>query len=336
MMPPLSYRLVCPNGHELVVEAALIGSKVRCPACKLVMLVPNPNPAPAPTPAGPPPIPPHLIQKMPLPSNLPVEELEELIEEPAYEDDRPRKSGMKTRKRMRLVNVGLAFHLAKLWCLIAVMLLYLFWILIVPLILGSGGLHAGIGLSQVILWLILLLFVARPFLGATGSLLCFWVPTKARARLLIIVSFSLEVASGLGDALMLVLGPLLALTAFASGSYQAVGALVLVMFIVVWAAGTAGYILFMLFLRAVAYYLRENATAEEAMRLLILSLVTAFGGGLVVFGAAYAVVKMEMGRPGFVLLTGVWLAWAVAGILVLIGILKLLLTLRACIKSRWR
>jgi hypothetical protein len=78
----MSLRLICPNGHELIVEAAHIGRKVRCPACKVVMLVPDPNAAaapPPPRPPAPPPVPPTAVRQPPprrRPDEGPLEELE--------------------------------------------------------------------------------------------------------------------------------------------------------------------------------------------------------------------------------------------------------------------
>src|SRR5205823_3603786 len=177
---------------------------------------------PPPRPAVPPPMPPTAVQQQPpprrQPAEVPLEERDEVIlEEPAYDDDRPRKKGMKTRQRMRLANIGLAFHYAKILCIIVSLLLFLFLFVIAPILgiaAAAGGAQevgAGIGIISCLSFLLML---ATPILGGTGSLLCFWVPEKARARVLVIVSFSLEV----GGVALVVLGYFLALGSAVSGS----------------------------------------------------------------------------------------------------------------------
>src|SRR5205823_15104484 len=135
---------------------------------------------PPPRPAVPPPMPPTAVQQQPpprrQPAEVPLEERDEVIlEEPAYDDDRPRKKGMKTRQRMRLANIGLAFHYAKILCIIVSLLLILFLFVVAPLIgiaAASGsreGLSAGIGVIQVASCLSFVLMLATPLLGGTGS-----------------------------------------------------------------------------------------------------------------------------------------------------------------------
>src|SRR5262245_56852741 len=69
----MSIRGLCPNNHELIVEPAHIGRKVRCPACKVVMVVPDPNlgavaPGPVPPRPGPPPLPQPVPHPVPHPA----------------------------------------------------------------------------------------------------------------------------------------------------------------------------------------------------------------------------------------------------------------------------
>ncbi len=349
----MSFRVHCPNGHELAVEPSHIGRKIRCPACKAVMIVSDPNagkvaarpPAPrqAAPPAprqAPPPAPRQAIQQTP-PRRRPVEEavdeleeVAEVVEEPAYDEERPRKTGMKTGPRMRLANIGLAFHYAKILCIIVAMLINLFTALIAPFVgiaasAGSvEGAGAGLGLMGILGCLALLLFGATPLLGGTGSLLCFWVPAKSGSRVLVIVSFGLEV----GGVAMLVLGYVLAFASAAEGAIAAAGSMGVVSLLGV-LASLAGFILFMLFLRALAYYLRDGMSAEEALRHLILFLATGFGGAVLLF--VLALVLARAGRFGLIVLGICGLGWFVTMLLVFIGILKLIGTVRARINSRW-
>jgi hypothetical protein len=340
----MSLRLICPNGHELIVEAAYIGRKVRCPACKVVMLVPDPHagaaaPPPPRPPAPPPPLPPTGVQQPQPPGRRaaepPLEQREEVIvEEIGYDEERPRKKGMKTRQRMRLVNIGLALHYAELLCIIVALLLYLLMLVILPVIGVAGaagsveGVGAGIGILQVVGCLAALLLVATPILGGTGSLLCFWVPEKARARVLVIVSFGLEV----GGVALMVLGYVLALGTAASGAFEAAASLGLVP-LLGGLVGLAGFILFMLFLRALALYLRDEMSADEAMRQLVMFLAVGLGGGVVVSVLMYVLIRT--GRVGLVLMMGVWIGWLVALTFVFFAILNVIGTIRAKINSRW-
>jgi hypothetical protein len=260
-----------------------------------------------------------------------------LFEEPAYEDDRPRKKGMKNRQRMRLANIGLAFHYAKILCIIVALLLYLFMLVILPVIgvAGAAGsveaVGAGIGILQVVGCLAYLAILATPILGGTGSLLCFWVPDKARARILVIVSFGLEV----GGTVLMLLGPVLALGSAASGSLTAASSFGL-MTLLGALVDLAGFILFLLFLRALALYLRDEACADEAMRQLVMFLAVGVGGGVVVSVLMYVLImRAGGGRFGGFVLMGVWIAWLVALTFVFFAILHIIGTLRAKINSRW-
>jgi hypothetical protein len=261
-----------------------------------------------------------------------------VVEEPAYEEERPRKKGMKNRQRMRLANIGLAFHYAKILCIIVALLLYLLMIAVFPIIGVAGaagsaeGVGAGFGIVQVIGCLSGLLILATPILGGTGSLLCFWVPEKARARVLVIVSFGLEV----GGAALVVLGYLLAIGSAVSGSAAAAGSFGLLSLLGLVVSTAGGLSLFLLFLRALAFYLRDDASADEALRQLILFLATFLGGIVVVSVLVFVLVVRGMGGMGggFVLLA-VWIGWIVALTTVFFAILNVIGTLRAKINSRW-
>src|SRR5262249_25218116 len=183
---------------------------------------------------------------------------------------------------------ALPFLSARILCLVVALLLILFVFVLAPVVGIAGaagsfeGASAGLGIMQAAGCLSNLLMLATPLLGGTGSLLCFWVPEKAQARVLVIVSFGLEV----GGAGVMVLGFVLALTSGGSGSLTAAGSFSL-MPLLGGLVSLAGFILFMLFLRALAVYLRDEMSADEAVRQLIMFLAVVVGGGLVMFILGY-------------------------------------------------
>lgn len=339
-------RVLCPNGHELVAADNHVGRKVRCPACQVVMIVPDPNPqasAAAPPPRKRPPLVPpqeEVQEGPPRPRKRPAppqEEVEESQEE-AYEEEPIRKQGgMKTRSRMRLANIGLGFHYAKVLCLIASIAIVLLMGTLTPLVTSM----AMVRVLQVLSCFASVLVLITPVLGGTGSLLCFWIPPKARSRVLVIVSFGLEVGGtvlmGL-SVLMMMSGAATASREFRRGGEDASAGLAL-------AGGSAivmllgaliiyaGFIIFMLFLRALALYLRDNSTAEEAMRQMILYLIVTIGGGVLWFGLGIAL--RGVGQAAVYIMLAVTVGWMVVICVVLFAILNIIGTVRQGIATRW-
>jgi hypothetical protein len=358
----MSLRILCPNGHELVAEIAHIGRKIRCPACKVVMVVPDPNPQvtgrppprppqqpaqqPAPQPApGPRRAPnPQVTAQPPRPRRQQVEEepqaYEEPEPEPAEEEYRPKK-GMKTRQRMRLANIGLGFHYAKVLCILVALVLIL-----VSMGLGfMAGLARSMGMLRAVSVLSCIsniLFLVTPVLGAVGSLLCFWLPPKSNSKVLAIVTFSLEV----GGVALIGIAFLMALSAPAvaademmggrgprGGMALAGGAIILILLgaLVIYAS----FIMFLIVLRVLAGFLRDFSTADEAMRALIMYVVVTVGGAVVVFGLSFILLGGEPNLGKVILLLAVMVGWIVALCVVMFAILTVIGTVRARINSRY-
>jgi hypothetical protein len=110
-------RLRCPQGHELIAEDAHIGRQVRCPACGTILIVPAPQtqvsaqplpPAPSPPQAGAPAYPPAQQQVV----------FEQGEDEPEEGQRRRKKKKMRTGQAMRMANLGLGFHYAKILSMI--------------------------------------------------------------------------------------------------------------------------------------------------------------------------------------------------------------------------
>ncbi len=328
----MALRVLCPNGHELIAEDGHLGRKIRCPACKVVMILPAPNPPPAP---APPPAPPPAVQKEPpaAPSQPAPQPPGPLVLIPGgppddyFDDDRPRKGGMKTRPRMRLANLGLGFHYAKVLCMLVATLSILGAFVIAPLVQSPG-------LFLLLFRLALILMILTPVLGGTGSLLCFWLPEKSRSRVLVIITFGLEVGGTVAWILVLVLTT----AALAAGGMMGEGALTLgkvglVLLVLASAVIYASFLMFLLVLRALANYLRDRASAEEALRQLIIYVIVTLGGTVLVMVLGFLLPRL--GEVGLYLLGMITLGLFVAYALVLFAILKVIATVRQGIATRW-
>jgi hypothetical protein len=318
----MSIRILCPNGHELIAELEHIGRKIRCPACKVVMVVPDPNPG---------------VTARTRPRPVPGPPEPGGYDQPEPMEEEPRKQkGMKTRSRMRLANVGLGFHYAKIVCILVALVLTLVSSALIVFAASEGAR----GVRGVLSCLSLVLILATPLLGGTGSLLCFWLPSKSRSRVLVIVSFALEVggAALTGIAtIMTITGSAVAADEFGRGRGPGGGLamagtgliLILLGAVVIYAS----FIMFLVFLRAIASYLRDEATANEAMRQLILYLIVTIGGFVVLTGLTFALRGAGMG--GLIVMFVLTLGWLVVICFVMFGILNVLGTIRQSIATRW-
>jgi hypothetical protein len=331
--PAVSISLTCPNGHALTTPREHAGKKVKCPMCQAIAEVPS-------TRAAPPPLPPGAYTAAPQdriregapPAKAeygdvtfeeedrprrkrPRAEWEEeederprkrrprREEEDEYdyeEDDRPRKisAGMKKRQQLKLVNLGLGFHYAGLVIVLVGFLGNLCLALLGPFVFGSLAAASLMGV------LYLLLFVAvglvTPGLWITGSILCLYVPPKSGAFPLVLTSLVLD---GVALLLMSSLWWFLGLFAMYAG-------LVLI----------ASWILFLLFLRTLATYLREHGCANEAMQLVYF--FVALVVGIIVFVLVVFLLGFLVGARAPWLLVVVML---IGGITLLVFEIKFLL-----------
>ncbi len=159
-------------------------------------------------------------------------------------------------QQLQTVRLGLAFHYARLVIFLATPV-----VLILALILGAlasaagplAGLGAGVIIGVVGILLILAL-LATPALGMVGSILCAWAPQK-KARTLILISFGLDLGSFGVSIVQLVLRFL--------GSLGAAPLALFFQFLQMGLA-LAAWVLFMLFLRRLAYEFEEWGRADEA------------------------------------------------------------------------
>jgi hypothetical protein len=342
----MSLRVLCPNGHELLLEANLLGRKVRCPACKTVMLVSAPG---QPVGAAPPPAARDAVQSAPpMPRRRPPaeraeQELEELPERADEDEDRPRArkaKGGKNRELMLRTRLGLGFHYGKALCFLIFFIALLITDLLTRIATAGARASAGAGnagategfasfLFALLVGLSVFSFIATvvtAVMGFVGSLLCLWVPAKTGTKPLSITSFSLD---GAGVALT-VLGTILLMAAgITGGGLMGVGA-----------AGVGGILyllgallvfvalaLSMLFLRNLAYYLGDDRTGDECVQVMILLLAVGIGGIVVMIGLGVALA--EVPKAGAVVLGILSLAWIATMIRILLRALALIATLRA-------
>jgi hypothetical protein len=307
--------LVCPACSTRLKQPAALrdGARFQCPKCAAKFRIRAAESR-------------ITVQKPPLPEAELVEPSDEgslddleIIEEG---EARPAKRKMKESQRMKLVYKGLGLHYVKFVCVIAAMLL-------AGLFSIGRSLGWGEALSTAVNFVSIPVSVSTPLIGLTGALLCFWVPKRSRARLLIQISFGLDVgallAQGLG-AILMFLGGTAALAAIGltlMGSLATLGAC----------------ILFMLFLRALASYLGDRGAESEATEVMVRWLVMTVVAPLVltplVALTALGGRSVFLGVFRLVFIGGIYLTYLVFYFKVLMRLLNLIAAIRERIASRY-
>jgi hypothetical protein len=353
---PINFK--CPNGHELVTEDQYAGRQVRCPHCQLVLTIPNPVTAIVATPLAP--------AAVPIPDEIDdrhvIEEDEgqDVFIEEEREEDRPRrrrrerdddeeevrprkrKKAVLTRQQFSLTNLGLAFHYANFLCLLVGIVLILLGFLCL-IMAGVGALTGAaqdrsaaqtvIGVARVGQFLggagTLAVLPVSPLLGITGSILCCWVPPRTGARPLIMTSLGLYAGS-----LLLTLVAFLVAGTVSFRTVEADSAAALVFTLLGMACSLAGFILFLLFLRRLAFFLGDTSTGDEAMSLLIFFIILTVGGILglyLLMALAFAAGQIA----GTVILIAGIVAYSIFTIKFLQLILALIGTIRQHLRTRY-
>jgi hypothetical protein len=250
----------------------------------------------------------------------------------AYDERRIRKKGMKNRERWALTRLGLGFHYARILCFLIVITTTTFLLVLYPILSREGEpVVAVIGcLANVALAL-------TPVLGLVGSLLCLWLPKKTGvARNLISVSFGLD-AGALGG---LVIGFLVTVAAsgvnvggLGGGTGALSAALLLILLGIL--AMFAAWILFMLFLRSLAWYLDDSASGDEAMHLMIWTISLSLVPPLIIWTLAFSIARTTRSPVAAgIVAYGCMLIWLVVYAKVLFKILELLATIRQKLPGR--
>jgi hypothetical protein len=301
---------VCPNGHKSFVKDEHAGKKAACPICRAVVYVPDPrltaNPRPAPPRPAPPP-------------NLPIGLARSPDDEPATvapvaDAERARKRGR--RQALAKVHRGLGFHYAKQIILLVGLLLWLLQLILLgPKFLGEDPGSVRSFLFTAVSILLLLLDEVRGGVGIVGSVFCAHVPPKSGARELIIASLVLDCFTLPLPLVALALDPI-------------PGAL---LSILAWLFGLVAWMLFMLYLRRLAYFLDADQHGDEAMRLMLKGLFLLIGMPFaIIIGGIFALLTCMRGLGTAVI--GV-VAMGILGINYLFEVLELIGRVRATIRD---
>jgi hypothetical protein len=295
----MDIRFSCSKGHSLAVDPEYAGRRVRCPVCREVLTTPEQ----ARRFAG---------------QELDDEEDEEqrprrrrgprqTAPEPDEERGRgpPQASRLSKQDRLGWVKFGLNFHLWKYVCFVLALLGFVMGRLLlaaVPVL--ALPFVAGAGLSA----------FAATILGVVGSVFCGWVPAKSRARPLILLSLGFD--AGALAAL---------LVAVPAAAVDAVVPLLLGLLSLV--CGWAGFILFMIFLRQLAYSLRDRPDGDEAVAAMLAALGVLLGGPVVIVLSALLLVRIPV--LGVLLLIAEYVGWLVLVMLTLLRILTVIKEVRS-------
>jgi hypothetical protein len=270
----------CPNGHALTTGDAQAGKTIQCPRCQAVVAVPA------------------LLTVPPgaTPPTAAAETDEYQVIEPA-----PAPPDVKVRPMagpLRWVRLGLGFHYAKLLTILIGILLAM-----VGLILAAftDMNVVGIGARLVVIAAWLDVSFGAPVLGLVGSLLCCRVPCQTRGRPLIVTALALETAALAVPILLLVVGDgAAALRADGAGTNARTVALGQVAPV----CTLVGFVLFMLFLRRLAFFLEAPGAAEEAVTIIYRYLLLYVVAPVALAGLALA--ALTISSPGnLVALVGV-------------------------------
>lgn len=314
MRPP---ELICPSCSSHFKQPASLcdGQRFQCPKCGVKFRI-----VAASRKSG--------VQKPALPEAEGVEEVEEVVEEVLDDleivdasESQPGKKKMKESQRMKLAYWGLGLYYAKFICVLVNLLLV--GLFMIARLIASDFLNATLNTLHVPL------SAGMSLLGLTGALLCFWVPKRSKARVLIQVSFGLDVGAILAQSLGTILLLMGSWSAIAGGLISAMGSF----------ATLGACVLFILFLRAFASYLHDRGTESEAIEVMVRWLVMTVLAPLafVPFGALAAVSGKSVAASIFslILVGGLYSTYLVFYFRTLIRLLNLISALREKIVSRY-
>jgi hypothetical protein len=267
----------CSCGQELLADDQHAGRKVRCPICKRIMGIPG--------------------SRQPATGAVVARRMRD--EDEAEDDDRPRRGeGLSNRDRLARARIGLGLHWGKTLCFLIIFAFALLACLVflIATISVSAGRRGGGGDTPAFVAVLGVLFTCivgialfvMPLLGAIGSLMGFWLPERSGGRVLSMVACGLDSA-----AFLFLLGAMLMYISAVGGAVGRMGAtapgdilkasvmmtaLVLLSYLLM----LAGWILHMLVLKNLAAYARDRGTAGDAVRMLIVGLVTFLVPGILI------------------------------------------------------
>jgi hypothetical protein len=247
-------------------------------------------------------------------------------------DDEERAERKLRRQQMHAIRTGLTLFYWKFILYLVVICFHIIGSLVVGVVVGVTHAVAQRGNADLAQaantsFLAVLLygfealatFVAAPILGITGGAFIVRVPAKSGARGLAIATLVLE-------AVPVVCGLLAMVTGSLSFGSPDVAGLSLVLFFLSGIALIAAFILFMLFLRQAAIFLKDKRTAQEAVSVMIAYLVTGIAGFIALVVVTVFLARIPLG--GLVLFALV-VAWIVLMIKQLWAILMVIAGVRS-------
>ncbi len=254
------------------------------------------------------------------------------------EEERRRRAKKETRQQLRALALGLACYWWKyLLAVVSVGIYFLMIISTLLVILLTSAPPPAFGFFLFILAILaLLVFLGVVVMGIIGSALTVRVSPKSGCRGLGIANLFLECIPPAFFLLFMVLGGLAMITAFSGPGRgaQVGGAAVSIMAVLLLIVGVlcllAGFIVFMLFMRKLALYLGDKATARMTLMTMIQCLVTPIVGGLIIslLGMLFRSLRFEP-KIGAAILLSLYLGLgAIQGVL-MVRIMNILNALRA-------
>jgi predicted Zn finger-like uncharacterized protein len=343
----------CPDcGRKVRVQDEQLGKKVRCPGCKEVFTAAEEEEEAPARARGSIAATPRSVKRQDADDFEYVDEEDDRPrrrdQDEEDEDDRSPKKKLRPREGWKKVRLGLTFYLISIFVFLGGMvLLFLVALITVGMSAASGSLSAAGGGAVLFGVLGLLIGLAARGLWTAGMVLCMFVPNKPETplRLLGILSMSLCGANLLFWLLASFVGVLDTGVAFFGGAApitygSEIGVATVVLEILALLCGVAWFIVFILFLRAVATDLRQYELASTLMKYLISVAVAVvlepvlFLVGAVISGGLMSSPSAGGGAAGGLLLVLVLCASAVANICLGIWHIVLVFQVRGVVDRR--
>lgn len=255
------------------------------------------------------------------------------VEEDDEDDEKAAKAKKRLRRRQLLAtSTGLLMYYWKFIVYVTAVLAFMGYFLLgiaagVGVAAGGGG-PGGAGQSFAMLamfsflYSIAAVYVIGPILGVIGGAFIVRVPSRTGARGLAIATLVLEIIPVVCFALLFLNG----IISF-RGPTDASAALGLVLAAATAISLLAGFILTMLFLRQVASYFRDKATAKDCIALMVAFLITLIAGPFVIGASGIFLVRLLC--IGVLILLALMLGWLIILIKQLMNILGVIAVVRA-------
>jgi hypothetical protein len=176
---------------------------------------------------------------------------------------------------MSMIRLGIVFHIVKLWIFLAATVFFvligfplILWTLVTFMVAAAGVNEAfemaffGASFTGIFFRIILNLAQSvAPIFGLVGSFFCFWTPSRSEAKGTVVVSF-------LFDGMALFLG-LVQFVVWILGSDERTARLLNNLFLIRLVCTMTAWWLFQLYLRKLAFFIRESLLASECLNVIV-------------------------------------------------------------------